>query len=776
MRVPFPRLVARWRAASLPLKLALSAGALAAAALLVLVLEAAWYYPQLPPLDKVIDYQPAQSLQVFTRDGVELGQFGPERRQFVPIAQIPKLLQDAVLAVEDARFREHHGIDFIGLGRAVIADLTPGAPPQGASTITQQVARTFFLSTRRTAERKIKEAMLALKIEQQLSKDQILELYMNQIFLGQRAYGFAAAAQVYFGKPLSQLSVAEAAMLAGLPQNPVFANPIANFDKARQRQLVVLQRMHAVGVINDAQLAAAQNEKLVIRSPLKATLHAEYVAEMARQVVHERWGDRAYTEGLRVYTSIVSQDQQVAWAALRRAVLAYDRRQPYRGPEDREDLADDTDEAQAATRALKDHRDDETLRVAIVTEASAKEVMARLATGEQIKLDDASLRWARAALSPRASEDLALRRGAVIRVTEQARPKGGSTWSLAQWPEVQSAFVSLDSATGRVRALVGGFDFRRGQFNHVTQAARQPGSSFKPFLYSAALEHGVMPATLVNDAPFVEGDWAPKNSDGSYDGPITLRQALARSKNMVSIRVLQQIGVPQALDWVGRFGFDAAQQPSNLTLALGAGSTSPLQLAGAYAVFANGGWRVSPVLIERITDAQGKVLFEVPPPTAHDESNRVIPARNVFVMQSLLAEVTHAGTAARAGAALKRPDIYGKTGTTNDAVDAWFAGFQPSIVAVAWMGYDDPRSLGQGESGGGLSLPIWIDYMGRVLKNVPVQEATAPEGVMRAGLNGVDDWIYADLPADQIVSRIDVEDQEAPAPDEPAEAASAAAR
>jgi penicillin-binding protein 1A len=774
MRVPFPRLVERFRAAPLSRKLLASAGAIVALCAVALVAQAAWYYPQLPPLDKVIDYQPAQSLQVFTRDGVELGQFGAERRQFVPIAQMPKLLQDAVVAVEDARFREHHGIDFIGLARAVIADLTPGGRPQGASTITQQVARTFFLSTRRTAERKIKEAMLALKIEQQLSKDQILELYLNQIYLGQRAYGFAAAAQVYFGKRLDQLNVAEVAMLAGLPQNPGFANPIISFEKAKQRQLVVLQRMRAVGVIDDAQLATAQKQKLVIRSPLKAAIHAEYVAEMARQTVHERWGDKAYTEGLRVYTSIVSQDQQAAWAALRNGVLAYDRKQAYRGPEDREDLADDIDEAQAATRALKDHRDDEDLRVAIVTAASQQQVTARLATGEQVTLDAQSLRWAQAALSPRASKELALRRGAVIRVVEQPRPKGGSSWSLAQWPEVASAFVSLDSATGRVRALVGGFDFRRGQFNHATQAWRQPGSSFKPFLYSAALEHGVMPATLVNDAPFVEGDWAPRNSDGNFDGPITLRQALARSKNMVSIRVVQRIGVNDALGWAARFGFDAGKQPSNLTLALGAGSTTPLQLAGAYSVFANGGWRVSPVLIERITDAQGKVLFEAPPAPAQDESTRAIPARNAFVMKSLLQEVTHAGTAARAGSALKRADIYGKTGTTNDAVDAWFAGFQPSIVAVAWMGYDDPRSLGQGESGGGLSLPIWIDYMGRVLKGVPVQEPEPPAGVMRAGMNGVEDWIYADLPADQLVERIDVDDI-AVTPDEAASAASAAA-
>jgi penicillin-binding protein 1A len=774
MRASLTRLAARFHAASLPAKVLAAAAGVLGLVLLYVVVMAAWYYPQLPSLDKVVDYQPAQSLQVFTRDGVELGQFGAERRQFVPIAQVPKLLRNAVVAVEDARFYEHHGIDPKGLLRAVVANLTPGGMPQGASTITQQVARTFFLSTRRTAERKLKEAMLALKIEQQLSKDEILELYMNQIYLGQRAYGFAAAAQVYFGKGLDELSIAEAAMLAGLPQNPGFANPITSFDKARQRQLIVLQRMRAVGVIDDAQLAAAQKEKLQVRSPLKAFIHAEYVAEMARQAVHERYGDKAYTEGLRVYTSIVSQDQQAAWAAVRRGVLAYDRKQPYRGPEDHEDLPEDGDEAQAATRALKDQRDDEELRVALVTEASPRQVEARLASGEAVTLDADSLRWAARALAPGAPRELALRRGAVIRVVERKGPKGQAAWSLAQWPEVQSAFVSLDSATGRVRALVGGFDFRRAQFNHATQAWRQPGSSFKPFLYSAALEHGVMPNTLVNDAPFVEGGWEPQNSDGNFDGPITLRQALARSKNMVSIRVLQRVGIPDALQWASRFGFDAAKQPANLTLALGAGSTTPLQLASAYAVFANGGYRVNPVLIERITDAQGKVLYQAPPPEAAGDDTRVLSSRNVFIMQSLLQEVTHAGTAARAGQALKRADIYGKTGTTNDAVDAWFAGFQPQVVAVAWMGYDNPRSLGQRESGGGLSLPIWIDYMGRALKGLPEQVMAPPESVMRASLNGVEDWIYADLPADMLVPRIDVEEPGWP-PADAAEPASAAA-
>jgi penicillin-binding protein 1A len=625
---------------------------------------------------------------------------------------------------------------------------------QGASTITQQVARTFFLSTQRTAERKLKEAMLALKIESQLSKDQILELYLNQIYLGQRAYGFAAASQVYFGKPLAQLSIAETAMLAGLPQNPGYANPAVNFERAKARQLIVLQRMRVTGVITEAQYEAAKTERLVLRNTLRAGVHAEYVAEMARQLVHERFGDSAYTRGLRVTTSLVVADQQAAYAALRKGLLNFDRKQPYRGAEDHEDLPDNGDEAQAVARALKDHRDDEDLRLALVTDASPKQVTARLAGGDEVTLDADSLRWAQPAL--RARGEQRLRRGSVIRVMAPASGKADAPWSLVQWPEVQGAFVSLDPATGRVRALVGGFDFRRGQFNHATSAWRQPGSSFKPFLYSAGVNAGIMPATLVNDAPLPQGDWDPQNSDGQFDGPMPLRQALAKSKNLVSIRVLRQVGIADARAWAARFGFDIDKQPDNLTLALGAGATTPLQLAGAYGVLANGGRRAPPVLIEKVTDAQGQVLYEAPKPPG-DDAEPVVPPANAFIVDSLLQEVARTGTAARAQAVLKRPDIYGKTGTTNDAVDAWFAGFQPDLVAVVWMGYDDPRSLGARESGGGLSLPVWIDYMQRMLKDVKVHELQPPPGVVTGTLNGIDDWLTAEAPANGFIERIDVE-------------------
>ena len=718
-------------------RLLLAFAALVLLAAIALTGTVLWLRPQLPELDKVTDYQPRQPLQVYTRDGVEIAQFGTERRLFTPIWQIPRRMQDALLAVEDARFREHAGIDPIGVARAALATLS-GGMPQGASTITQQVARTFFLSSRRTAERKLKEALLALRIEEQLTKDQILELYMNQIYLGQRSYGFAAAAQTYFGKTLADLTVAETAMLAGLPQNPAFANPVTNPERARRRQLLVLRRMLTMRVIDDAEYAAALTEKLNLRSPLQVSLHAEHVAEMARLAVVERLGEGAYSQGIRVYTSLLSKDQRAARDAVRRGVLAFEQRQRWRGPEDQETLPDDVrDVTQAATQLLKDHRDDEDLRVGLVTQSSPQSTDVVLANGETVQLGSEQMRWG--VTKPAA---VTLKRGDVIRV---ARRTDGR-WSIGQWPEVQSAFVSLEPATGRIRALVGGFDFSAQPFNHATQAWRQPGSSVKPFLYSAALEHGVMPATIVDDEPLPEPSnaapgskpWQPQNSDGKFDGPMTLREALARSKNLVSIRVLQQVGVQPARDWLTRFGLDADKQPSNLTLALGSGSTTPLQLASAYGVLANGGYRVAPRLIERIEDAQGKILYEAEEPMPPGELERVIPARNAFVTRSLLQSVTSHGTAALAQLRLKRPDIYGKTGTTNEAVDAWFAGFQPSVAAVAWMGYDEPKSLGQRESGGGLALPIWIDALQPVLRDILVSPEVAPDGVQQ--VDG--DWRY----------------------------------
>ncbi len=756
---------------------------LAAAAMLALAAAAAWYWNDLPALDKATDYRPQQHLQVLTADGVEIAQFGTERRLYLPIAQMPKTLRNAVLAVEDAGFYEHGGISPRGLLRATWSNLK-GGPPQGASTITQQVARTFFLSTRRTPERKIKEALISLQLEQRLSKDQILDLYLNQIYLGQRAYGFGAAAQVYFGKPLAALSTAEIAMLAGLPQNPIYANPVANAAAARKRQEWVLSRMLKTGAITQTERSAALAVRLVLRSPSFVDVHAEHVAETARRAVVDKLGDQAYTAGIRVITSLRADDQRAAHSALRRAVMAHERKQPWRGPEDQETLPHDPLQAdRAAALVLKDGRDDEDLRLAIVIAASPKELTAKLASGDTVVVKGDALKWVQAALSPKANERLALRRGSVVRVAAVPIGKtGGKTsgkateWTLAQWPQAEAAFVALDPATGRVRALVGGFAFARQQFNRATSAARQPGSAFKPFLYSAAIENGVMPETLVEDSPLSAPDggtpsWNPHNSDGSFDGDITLREGLVRSKNLVSVRLLQQLGLPAARDWIARFGFDMAQQPQDLTLALGTGSVTPMQLAQAYAVLANGGHRVAPVVIERILDAQGTVLFEAPPPEPLSEANRVLPARNVFIVNTLLRDVTVRGTAAKAQAQLQRPDVYGKTGTTNDAVDAWFAGWAPGAVAVAWMGHDEPRSLGDRESGGGLALPIWIDTMARVLKGMPVQPLVLPDGVVAVA----GDWRYSEWADGGFVLRVGPPRSE-PAPDAAAAPASAPPR
>ncbi|TDP88143.1 penicillin-binding protein 1A [Aquabacterium commune] len=709
----------------LVLALVLGLLALMAAGVLSLLVTAVVLSPQLPDTRGLAHYQPKQPLRVYTADGIEIGGFGSEKRQFLPFEKIPKLMRDSLLAVEDSRFYEHHGIDPIGVLRAVVANVT-GGRTQGASTITQQVARTFFLTREKTLSRKLKEALLSLKIERELSKDQILTLYMNQIYLGARSYGFAEAAQTYFGKPLSALSAAECAMLAGLPQNPANVNPIKNPTRARARQLVALSRMHTEGVLNDEQYAAAKAEKLSVRNPAEAEVHAEHVAEMARAQVFAQYGDKAYTSGMKVVTTLRAAEQQAAWKALRKALIDREVGQAWRGPEGQEDLERDLEDTDpAVSQVLNDYNDDEMLHAAVVTQVSAKRVTVVLAGGEVIPVSGKGLRQVQAALAPKASDKLRLRRGSVVRAAQQ-----GGDWVITQWPEAEGAVVALDPRDGQVRAMVGGFDFQRNQFNHATQGWRQPGSSYKPFLYAAALENGVMPETLVNDAPLSVGDWSPSNADGQFEGPMPLHTALAKSKNMVSIRLVQLLGPQAARAWTGRFGFDVDKQPDNLTLALGAGATTPLQLASAYAVIANGGMKVSPVVIRRITNGDGKVVFEAPTKVL-DEGDRVVPARNAFLTGTLLNEVARSGTAARAQAQLKRPDLYGKTGTTNDVVDAWFAGFQPHVAAVVWLGYDTPRSLGSHASGASLALPVWIQYMATALSREPVLALPVPEGVVR---------------------------------------------
>ncbi len=735
-----------------------AAGMVVAALLVILICAAialAVAYPNLPELDSITDYRPRLPLRVVSAEGALLGEYGDERRTFTPIAEIPKVMQHAVLAIEDARFYQHSGIDYLGVVRAGLAQFG-SVGSQGASTITMQVARNFYLSTEKSLTRKLYEVLLALKIESQLNKDQILELYMNQIFLGQRAYGFAAASEIYFGKPLKDIDIAEAAMLAGLPKAPSAYNPIANPRRATVRQQYIIDRMLENGFITEDQHAAAKAQELKYRAPADVPVHAEYVAEVARQLVFGQYGAEAYTRGLQVQLTVRAADQMAAYRALRRGLMDYERRQVYRGPESYIDLPADPKAVDArVAEALADHPDNDELKAAVVLEAGPKKVVAVLQSGESITVTGDGLRPVTSGLAAKADAKVQIRRGAVVRAIKGAK----GDWTLTQQPEVEGAFVSIEPGTGAIRAMVGGFDFGKNKFNHVTQAWRQPGSSFKPFIYSSALEKGFTPATIVNDAPlfFDAGatgsqPWEPKNYDGTFDGPIPLRRALARSKNMVSIRVLEAVGVDFARDWVTQFGFDRDKHEPYLTMALGAGSVTPMQMATAYSVFANGGYRVNPVLIAKVTDARGKVLSstELKMP---DETQRVIDARNAFLMTSLLQEVTRSGTAARAPALLKRPDISGTTGTTHDSMDAWFAGYQQSLAAIVWIGYDNPRKLGDRETGGGLSLPVWIEYMAQALKGVPVNEMPAPEGVVNVG----GEWYYDEYSPGQGISTLGTE-------------------
>lgn len=740
--------------------------ALVGAALLAVALGAALVlvtaYPNLPDITGLTDYRPHQPLRIWAADGKLLAEFGEERRQYRSIEEIPQLMQDAVLAIEDARFYQHGGVDYWGVLRAGLANLQESRS-QGASTITMQVARNFYLSSEKTLARKLYEILLALRIESALPKRKILEIYMNQIFLGHRAYGFAAASEVYFGKPLQSLSAAEAAMLAGLPKAPSAYNPIANPKRARVRQQYILDRMLENGFLTPEQHQAAKAEVLKIRTSQPPQVGADYAAEAARQLLLARYGDELYSRGLNVTLSVHADEQQVAYKALRKGLLEYERRQFYRGPEAHADLPADPKLLDVrVAEVLAEHPPNGELQAAVVLEASPRKVVVALQNGDALTISGEGLKPVTSGLAERGDPKIQIRRGSVVRVI--AGSKG--EWILTQVPEVEGALVAMDPRSGNIRAMVGGFDFAKSKFNHVTQAWRQPGSSFKPFIYSAALERGFTPATMVNDAPlfFDAGTtgsqpWEPKNYDGTYDGPMTLRRALAKSKNMVSIRVLRAVGAREAQEWIGRFGFPAARHPAYLTMALGAGSVTPMQMAEAYSVFANGGHRILSSLIQRIVDDKGRVLFEAPG-FALDESSRTLDERNAFLMSSLLQEVTRSGTAARAQGTLKRPDLYGKTGTTNDSMDAWFAGYQPELVTVVWVGYDQPRKLGSRETGGGLALPIWIDFMQYALRNTAVAEIQPPEGVVN--ING--EWFFDEYVGSQGVSRIENDDPNLPAP------------
>ncbi|MBR7801015.1 penicillin-binding protein 1A [Undibacterium fentianense] len=717
--------------------------------------------PGLPELTAVTDYQPKIPLRIYTADNTLIGEFGEEHRDFVPIKEIPETLKKAVLSIEDARFYEHTGVDYIGVARALVASVTGGVQ-QGASTITMQVARNFFLTREKSMSRKLREMLLAKRIEDALSKDQILELYMNQIYLGQRTHGFSSAARTYFNKSLKDLSLAESAMLAGIPQNPARHNPAVNFERAKKRQILVLKSMLRHEDITQAQFDVASKERLHVTKVPQFESHAAYVAEMVRQKIYEQFKEDAYTTGIKVITTLDRDEQDAAYESLRRNVLLYDQRHGYRGPEAFVELpSDDSQRDEVIDEFLQKFPSSEGLISAVVTEVSSKLIKADLATGESVEISGEGLRLAVGALQSKANRDLKIRVGALIRVMQDNRGK----WSVTQAPEVDAAYVSLNSDDGSYRALVGGFDFNRKKFNHVTSGWRQPGSAMKPFIYSAALEKGFSPSSLINDVPLSQTSeeelkWDPRNDDGKYDGPIDMQRALAQSKNVVAVRILKAIGASYGRDYLPRFGFEQAKHPLNLTLALGTGAVTPLQLAGAYAVFANGGFQVQPWLIQKVLDGKGKVIFEAKVPATPTEDMRVLDSRNAFVMDSMMREVVRSGTGAAATQKLGRRDLAGKTGTTSDAVDGWFAGYAGNVVAVSWMGFDNPKSLGGREFGATVALPIWIDAMRHALKGKPEYSRPVPENLLMQDGK----WIYAEYAEGGGVKTLDIEESQSTLP------------
>lgn len=737
---------------------------------------AALIYPTLPSLEALTDYQPKLPLRVYSEDGFLIDEFGEERRAYIKIEQVPQSMKDAVLAIEDRRFYQHSGVDFKGILRAIKNNIT-GISHEGASTITMQVAKNFFTKPngRRTIVTKINEAMLALKIEHALNKDQILELYINQIYLGQRAYGFAAAAQVYYGKPLEKLNLAETALLAGLPKAPSGYNPFVNPKRAIARQQEVLRDMHRFGFIKEPVYEAALKQPLRFKASKQARdLAADYVAEIVRESLYAQYQDEIYSSGLRVYTTIRKANQEAANAAIREGVLDYDSRHGFRGPEKTLDLARilADNPSDGLNEALDDFDESNGFIPAIVTSLSPKSVHVHTKYGDDVEITGKGLALVARTLNEKKPEKRLLKTGSIIRVTKSASQKDNNGWRIVQIPQVESALIALDPETGAIRALVGGFDFNRNKFNHVTQAWRQPGSSFKPFIYSAALEKGFTPASIIEDSPLNfsaqdtgEKAWSPRNFDNTFEGPIRLRQALVKSKNLVSIRLIQSIGPRYAQDYITRFGFAAKEHPAYLTMALGAGSVTPWQMATAYAVFANGGYRVKPNLITKIVDQNGKVLVETKITKAGQGAPRVIDARNAFIMNSMMKDVVRRGTATRA-LQLGRNDLAGKTGTTNDHFDAWFAGYNPNQVAIAWVGYDKPRALGGSETGGAAALPIWIKYMATALRGVPEVEPVVPDGIMALRIdpatgiradndeNGIYEYFYHENPPPEIEEQL----------------------
>lgn len=708
---------------------------LAGALLLAFCVTLLW--PRLPDLGEVTDYRPDLPLRVYSAQGTLIGEYGVQRRAVIPAGQIPLQLKQAVLAAEDARFFQHGAIDFAGVARAALADFGAGGAVQGASTLTMQVARDFYLSPEKTPLRKLVETMLAYKIENTLTKDQIFDRYINQVYLGQRAYGFAAAAQVYFGKPLDKLSLAQYAVLAGLPQAPSAYNPQTNLRLAVWRQHYVLGRMLALGDITRDEYEAALQAPLNVQAgqgALHYAVDAGFAAEAVRQIMVARFGEAAYTDGYKVTTTLVDGDQAAAVAAVRAGVLSYDRRAGWRGPEAHVAGGDDP---QVAVTALKGMRDVGGLAPVIVLRADERRVDVVRRDGSQLTVTGTGLDFCRAGLGPKATPARRITPGSVVRLVSDAK----GAWNLVQLPQVQSALVSMQPQTGAVQAWVGGFDFNREKFDHVNQAYRQPGSSFKPFIYSAAVAEGLAPSTIVDDSPLsVDAGpgqplWQPHNYEGRFEGRMSAATALAKSDNVAAVRVLLAIGVPYAQFHASQFGLPLDQIPPYPTMVLGAGSFTPMQMARAYAVFANGGYLVQPSLISKVVDARGRVVYKASPPALGGASApRILQPGNAFLLTTMMQDVIRSGTGAAANA-LGRSDLAGKTGTTSSFRDAWFDGFNHERVAIAWVGFNQPRSLGNGMQGASVALPIWIQYMRGALRHDADVPWTAPPDVVQVPVN-----------------------------------------
>lgn len=729
-------------------------------------LAVALTWPNLPSLHAMTDYRPSVPLRIYTADRVLIGEFGQEHRNVVPFEEIPLVMKQAMLAAEDDDFYTHSGIDWMGLARATLTNAVNMSKSQGASTITMQVARNFYLSSEKTYLRKFYELLLTYKIESELSKDQILELYLNQIYLGHRTYGFEAASRTYLGKPLAEVTVAEAALLAGIPKAPSRSNPITNLDRAVIRQHYVLGRMQTLGHLTPEQAQAAREQPLKIRGSDGAQsddlkVHGEYPAELARQIIYGLFQDGAYTRGIDVYTTIDSKSQRAAYQAIRTSIIDYTRRAPYPGPEGQVNLPDGIEQDVQAFEDILDGVQDETpdrsnMLTGVVLSASPTEIKVARSASEIITVSDKkALAIVARALTPQAKGTQRIQRGSVVRLHQN-----GEHWEIMNMPTLQAALVSLAPQDGAISAMIGGFDFYSGSFNRVTQAWRQPGSTIKPFIYAASLERGLTPATQISDQPFMltveqtgSRPWSPKNDGNKYEPMQTLREGLYRSKNMVSIRILQAITPQYAQEYLTRFGFEKERWPAVLPMALGAGGATPLQVADAYAVFANGGYQVPPYLIDKVTDRSGNVLMQAQPVSAGDESARAIDPRTAWLMDDILRDVATKGTAARASRTLKRNDVAGKTGTTNEAVDVWFAGYTPKLATAVWMGFDQPKSLGTNAFGSGLALSTWLDYMQPALKGVPVQpQRPRPDGLIVD--NG--EYYFTEFPPGQAVASLDL--------------------